>query len=249
MPQAKSIPSVLTNIGHGVWVPAFAGTTARGCDEITPRLQPYRHLGVRPRQHAVSASRQSVAAGRCADRRIHRQFPEDLGGGSAAHPEGLLSPLRHQHARHDDRARRQRRRLSRLCAQDRSFAAGAQSGDGGCDRKTAGAQADPDQRLDRPCRRGAGAARHRRPFRGGVRHHRRRAGAEAGAADLPEVPQASRRRSLARGDVRGSRPQPRGAAPARHDHGAGGARRHQGSGARGLGAGRPRRRLCRSCHG
>ena len=51
------------------------------------------------------------------------------------------------------------------------------------------------------------------------------------------------------GDVRGSRPQPRGAAPARHDHGAGGARRRQGSGARGLGAGRPGCGLCRSCHG
>ena len=50
------------------------------------------------------------------------------------------------------------------------------------------------------------------------------------------------------GDVRGSRAQPRGAAPARHDHGAGGARRRQGSGARGLGAGRPRRRPCRSRH-
>ena len=34
-----------------------------------------------------------------------------------------------------------------------------------------------------------------------------------------------------------------------HDHCPGGARRHQGSGARGLGAGRPRRRPCRSCHG
>src|SRR5712671_5293834 len=32
------------------------------------------------------------------------------------------------------------------------------------------------------------------------------------------------------------------------DHGAGGTRRHQGSGARGLGAGRPRRRPCRPCH-
>ena len=50
------------------------------------------------------------------------------------------------------------------------------------------------------------------------------------------------------GDVRGSRPQPRGAARARHDHGAGGARRRQGSGARGLGAGRPRRGVCRSRH-
>ena len=51
------------------------------------------------------------------------------------------------------------------------------------------------------------------------------------------------------GDVRGSRPQPRGAAPARHDHGAGRARRRQGSGARGLGAGRPGCGLRRSCDG
>ena len=50
------------------------------------------------------------------------------------------------------------------------------------------------------------------------------------------------------GDVRGSGAQPRGAAPARHDHGAGGARRLQGSGARGLGAGRPGCRPCRSRH-
>ena len=88
-----------------------------------------------------------------------------------------------------------------------------------------------------------------RAFRGGVRHHRRRTGAEAGAADLRQIPARPRRRSREIGDVRGSRPQPRGAAPARHDHGAGGARRRQGSGARGLGAGRPRCGLCRSCHG
>ena len=56
------------------------------------------------------------------------------------------------------------------------------------------------------------------------------------------------RRSREIRDVRGSGAQPRGAAPARHDHGAGGARRHQGSRARGLGAGRPRRGPCRSCH-
>ncbi len=68
------------------------------------------------------------------------------------------------HARHDDRARRARRRLPRLCAQDRPLAAGAEPGDGGCDRKASRAQADPDQRLGRPCRCGAGAARHRRHF-------------------------------------------------------------------------------------
>ena len=38
--------------------------------------------------------------------------------------------------------------------------------------------------------------------------------------------------SRRRGDVRGPRPQPRGAAPARHDHGAGGARRRKKSCAR-----------------
>ena len=215
----------------------------------SPPLHPYRHLGVRSRQHAVPAPRQSVAAGRRADRRVHQRVSEDLRGRSPRDPEGLLPPLRHQHARHDDRARRARRRLSGLRAQDRSFAAGAQPGDGGGDRKTSRPQADPDQRLDRPCRRGAGTARHHRAFRGGVRHHRRRTGAEAGAADLRQISARPRRRSGEIRDVRGSRPQPRGAAPARHDHGAGRARRRQGSGARGLGAGRPRCGLCRSCHG
>ena len=52
--------------------------------------------------------------------------------------EGLLSPLRHHHARHDDRARRQRRRFSRLRARDRSFAAAAKPGDGRGDREVAG---------------------------------------------------------------------------------------------------------------
>ncbi len=39
------------------------------------------------------------------------------------------------------------RRLPRLCASDRSFAAAAESGDGGGDRQIARAQTDPDQRL------------------------------------------------------------------------------------------------------
>src|SRR5258705_5690872 len=69
-------------------------------------------------------------------------------------------PLWHHHARHDDRAWRARRRLSRLCTPDRSFAAGAEPGDGRSDRKTSRTQADPDQRLDRPCRQGFAAARH-----------------------------------------------------------------------------------------
>ena len=123
-----------------------------------PPLHPHRHLGVRSRQHAVSASRQSVAAGRCADRRISsaaclKMSPEE----ARRDPEGLLPPLRHHHARHDDRAWRARRRLSRLCAPDRSFAAAAEPGDGGGDRQTSRTQADPDQRLDRPCRQGSGS--------------------------------------------------------------------------------------------
>ena len=60
---------------------------------------------------------------------------------------------------------------------------------------------------------------------------------------------ASRGRSRDLGDVRGSGAQPHRAAPARHDHGAGGARRLERSRARGLGARRPRCRPCRSCHG
>src|SRR6266404_3912761 len=68
------------------------------------------------------------------------------------------------------------------------------------------------------------------------------------AADLPEIPQTSWGQPREVGDVRGSGAQPRGAAPARHDHGAGGARRHQGSRARGLGVGRPRCGSRRSCH-
>jgi pyrimidine 5'-nucleotidase len=76
----------------------------------------------------------------------------------------------------------------------------------------------------------------------------RRTGAEAGAADLSEIPWDAWRQSQDVGNVRGSGAQPRGAAPARHDHGAGGARRHKAGRARGLGAGRPRRGPCRSCN-
>jgi len=32
-PQQKATPTVLTNNRHGVWVPAFAGTTSKSYDE------------------------------------------------------------------------------------------------------------------------------------------------------------------------------------------------------------------------
>src|SRR5262249_29693979 len=40
------------------------------------RLRRGRDLGVRSRQHALSASRQSLAAGRCAHPRLHRELPQ-----------------------------------------------------------------------------------------------------------------------------------------------------------------------------
>ena len=172
---------------------------------------------------------------------LSRSFLKLSAGRSARDPEGLLPPLRHHHARHDDRARHGRRRLSHLRARHRPFAARAESGDGRCDRRTARPQADPHQRLARPCRRRAGAARHRPHFEDVFDI----VAAEFEPKPAPQTYQkffAMHGVDPARvGDVRGSRAQPRGAAPARHDHGAGGARRHQGSGARGLGDGRPRR--------
>jgi putative hydrolase of the HAD superfamily len=90
---------------------------------------------------------------------------------------------------------RARRRLSRLCAPDRSFAAAAQSGDGRRDRRlpgrklilTNGSTDHADKVL---ARLGIGGA-----FRGGVRHHRRRARTEARAADLSEIPRRATGRS------------------------------------------------------
>jgi len=69
--------------------------------------------------------------------------------------------------------------------------------------KLDGRKPDPDQRLDpimsTRCWRGWLEF----TFRRGVRHHRSRARAEAGATDLPEILGAARRRSDAVGDVRG----------------------------------------------
>ena len=61
------------------------------------------------------------------------------------------------------------------------------------------------------------------------------------AADLRPLPRPPRRRSGHGRDVRGSRPQPRRAARARHDHGAGGAAEHPRGLPRRLGARRARR--------
>ena len=74
------------------------------------------------------------------------------------------------------------RRLSRIRAPDRPFAARAQSGARRRDREAAGPQTHPHQRHPQARRRGDAAARNRSAFRGRVRHRRRRPRAEAAAA-------------------------------------------------------------------
>ncbi len=93
--------------------------------------------------------------------------------------EGLLQALRHLDARPDDRARHGARRLPRLRAPDRPLADRAEPGAGRGHRDASRPQADPDQRHAAACRRGAGTARPARSLRARVRHHRRRARAQA----------------------------------------------------------------------
>ena len=176
------------------------------------RLRSCRHLGVRPRQHALPTSRQSLAAGGRAHPRLHRRLPRGHPRGSVPAAEGLLQALRHLDARADDRAWHEARRFSGFRAPGRSFAAGTQSGAGYRDRKACRAQADPHERHPPPCRRGACPARARCAFRRRVRHRCRRAGTQAVGAHLRPVSRNARRRCRQGRHVRGSRAQPRGAA-------------------------------------
>ena len=115
----------------------YSASTTTKCSNTTgqvhqqriaaPRLRPRRDLGVRPRQHALSAPRQSLAAGGRAHPRLHRGLPQDQPRGSVPAAEGLLQALRHLDARADDRARHEAGRLPRFRAPGRSLAARAQS--------------------------------------------------------------------------------------------------------------------------
>ena len=192
-----------------------------------PRLRPRRHLGVRPRQHAVPASRQSVAAGRRADRRVRQRLAQ----GHAPRKRAAIQKDYYQrygttmrgmmteHGVHADDYLAYVHQIDHSPLEPNPAMGAAIAKLPG--RKLILTNGSTDHADAVLARLGIGDA-----FRGGVRHHRRRTRAEAGAADLPEIPDAARRRSGAVGDVRGSRPQPRRAAPARHDHRAGGARRH-----------------------
>ena len=85
----------------------------------------------------------------------------------------------------------QARRLPRLRAPDRPFAAAAQPGAGRGDREAARPQAHPHQRHPQARRRGDAAARHPPAFRGRVRHRRRRPRSQAAAAGLRPLPRTS----------------------------------------------------------
>src|SRR5580704_4629917 len=76
-------------------------------DDTAPRARfcQRRDLGLRPRQHALSASPESLAAGRRAHPRLHRRFPEDHPRRGVPAAEGLLQTLRHHFARTDAGAR------------------------------------------------------------------------------------------------------------------------------------------------
>ena len=112
-----------------------------------------RNLGVRPRQHALSARPQSLAA----DRRPHPAFVSDFLGVTKEDAFRLqkdyLQALRHHDARADGRARHEAGRLPGVRAQDRPFAAVAEPGARRRDREAARPQAHPHQRHAQARRR------------------------------------------------------------------------------------------------
>src|SRR5580704_12638662 len=76
-------------------------------DDTAPRARfcQRRDLGLRPRQHALSASPESLAAGRRAHPRLHRRFFENHPRRGVPAAKGLLQALWHHHARTDGGAR------------------------------------------------------------------------------------------------------------------------------------------------
>ena len=203
-------------------------------------------MGVRPRQHALSPSPQFVAAGRRPHPHLHLELSRRGARRRLPHPEGFLQALRHQPARPRARARHGPGRLSRIRPRDRSLAARAQP----CARrgagKAAGPQAHPHQRHQGPCRRGDAPPRDRTTIS-------RTCSTSSPASLQPKPFPENYDRFLARhgvdagkgGDVRGPRPQSRGAACARHDDGAGGAARELRSRRARAGSWRAATRPCR----
>src|SRR5580700_3116321 len=97
-------------------------------DDTAPRARfcQRRDLGVRPRQHALSAPPESLAAGGRAHPRLHRRFFENYPRRGVPAAEGLLQALWHHHARADGGARPATRRIFGNGASDRPLAADAE---------------------------------------------------------------------------------------------------------------------------
>ena len=212
------------------------------------RLRPRRHLGVRSRQHALSASPQSLAAGRRPHPRLRRRLPESVEGRGLPRAEGLLQALRHHHARADDRARLEPDDYLDFVHQIDHSPLEPNPALGAALEKLPGRKLI----LTNGTRKHADAVMRRLEiapaFRGRVRHRRRRARAEAAPQDLRAVSRAHDVDRDQGRDVRGSRAQSGSAARARHDHGAGGAGRPARGVPRGSGSWKAATRPCRSRH-
>ena len=154
-------------------------TSSRNDRAPRARFCQCRDLGLRPRQHALSASPESLAAGRRAHPRLHRRFFEDHPRRGVPAAEGLLQALWHHHARADGGARPATGRIFGDGAPDRSLAADAEPGARRGDRATLRPQAHSDQWHPRACRRGVAPARDRTSFRRRVRHPSGRTRTEA----------------------------------------------------------------------
>ncbi len=142
------------------------------------RPRPFRpcdRLGLRSRQHALSASFEPVLADRREDDGLCVGAVEAAARAGAQIAEGTLPRIRDDAERADEPARHRPRRLPREGSRHRLFLAEARSGAGRGDPAVARAQVHLHQRQPQPRGADRAAARYPRPFRRHFRHHRRRA--------------------------------------------------------------------------
>ena len=154
-PHQSGVTRTVLDSRHGVWVPAFAGTTRSESDDHDDNPLPFTHVETWVFDLDNTLYPHDLNLWQQIDERI-RAFVADFlkvtKDEALPRPEGLLQALRHHDARADDRARHEARRLPRLRAPDRSFAAGAEPGARRRDRRAARPQAHPHQRHAQACR-------------------------------------------------------------------------------------------------
>ena len=139
-----------------------------------PRPRPYRHLGVRSRQHALSRLLPAVRSGRPADGRVHLRLPQDRSRRGEGAAETLLPRIRDHLERSHGQSRLSARAVPGACAQARPFAGPARPRPRPGAGEAARAQAHLHQRLGAPRRERDGSARRRPALRRRLRHRRRR---------------------------------------------------------------------------